>query len=283
MSTAVCIRKGELSTWSQCQCGDCKLVSKRLHKLSRNGRFNRIPSEQGVAVLRQMMAADMTHRSIATAVGVSPATVSGWMTKLRRGKHLHLGAVACHKLLNAQRPTAGLVGTLIPMRMLRALARIGWSAEELTRRVRRRGFTVGANTLWTIRKGRTARVHATLANVIADLYQELHMTPGGSKGTITLAAAADWPSTFAWDDITDHREIPVGVHDDQEAKQGLDESAIERRLNGDRTARLHKGEAVEVVRRLIAAGKSNRAIRRDYGIKAERYIKVSETRAQVAA
>jgi hypothetical protein len=223
----------------------------------------------------------MTHRSIASAVGVGPNTVSGWLTKLRQGRPLRLGAVACQKLVQAKPPTDGYVGTLIPQRKLRALARIGWSCDELTRRLRQRGLQVGMHTLWVIRSGRTERTHTWLANAIDDLYKHLAMTPGNSGQTVRLAGRQKWPGSLAWDDIDDPAAKPQGV-DVSQSQVVLDESAIERRILGDRTARLHKGEPAEVVRRLVADGWSLRRIEDHTGVNAARYITRTET-AEVAA
>jgi predicted transcriptional regulator len=226
-----------------------------------------------MAALLQMMNVGMTASAIADAAGVSENTVSNWLAKLRSGRTFTLGALACSRLINAKIPETGKVGTTGPRRMLRALARIGWSCEELTRRVNANGRTIGEHTLWSIRSGRTERVRAWVANEITALYRELQMTPGGSEQTVRLAIANDWASPLAWDDdaIDDPAARPVGVITAAWDPAGHDDARIERRINGDRTIKLHKGESVEVVRRMLATGHTQTAIRRITGLKPERY------------
>lgn len=275
MTSDDCTRRGELTTWTTCRCAACKQYTSRLRKLNDNGHHVRIPSELGVAALRRMIDARMTHRAIATAAGVEPNTVSGWLAKLRQDQPLLLGHAACQKLLHAQAPTDGYMSTVIPRRKLRALARIGWSCDELTRRLQESGFAVGINTLWAIRKGHTGLIHTWLANEISNLYQRLEMTPGPSRQTVRIAVRDKWPGGLAWDDIDDANEKPSVV---DAAVVGYDESRVERRIAGDLTFRMHKGESAEVVRRLLADGMTTTQILRDYGIKAERYVKIRDLR-----
>lgn len=283
-ATAVaCIRKGNLTTWSNCVCPPCTRTRNRLSKLSRNQRFNRIPSDQGMVVLERLVASGMTATAIADAVGISRNTASNWLAKIRTGRSFKLGPEACRRLVNAKTPTDGFVGTTVPRRMLQALGRIGWSCDELNRRIRSRGRTLGDTTLHSIRTDKTLRVHAWLANDITELYEALQGTPGQSAQTIRVAIAYNWAPPLAWEDnaISDPNAAPVGLVVGREPA-GYDQSRVERRVNGDRTVRLHKGESEEVVRRLLAAGASTLTISRDYGIKAERYVHVGPRR-RVAA
>lgn len=286
MTAETCIRRSDLTTWSMCGCHPCRVNTRRLAKLARNGQFNRIPPEQGMAALRRMMEAGMTAPAIADAAGVPENTASNWLAKLRAGRSFRLGAEACRRLVTAKPPANGYVGTTIPRRMLQALARIGWSCDELTRRIHAAGHPMGRNTLHAIRAAKTQRVRAWVANDIAALYRELEMTPGTSDQTIRLATAQHWPGPLSWDNIADPDERPTGLRTSRDEAAILDEAAIERRIAGDRSIRLHKNETAEVVRRLRAAGISSRTILRDYGIKAERYtaqIRTTQQNEEVAA
>lgn len=53
----------------------------------------------------------------------------------------------------------------------------------------------------------------------------------------------------------------------------VDEVAIERRLNGDKTAALTKAERAELVRRWASTGLSNNACERITGVNPRRYKK----------
>jgi transposase len=270
-TTQACIRRGNLTTWSSCRCESCKAANCRLAKLARNGRFDRIPSAYGLAILRRMMESGMTAPAIASAVDVSENTASNWLAKLRTGKPLQLGAVACQKLANAKPPTDGFIGSLIPRRMLRALGRIGWSCDHLTRDLRSHGVTIGEHTLWAVRNGRTDRVRAQLANQIADLYSDLQMTPGPSDQTIRLATADKWPGPLSWDDINDPNAKPVGVTGRYIVGDYIDEAAVVRRMAGDRVT-LTKEERIEVVRRLRVAEWTFNQIEEHTGLNVDRYI-----------
>lgn len=280
--TGECIRRG-LTTWAACRCEPCKVSNRRLAKLARLGRLHRIPPEVGMAILQQMADSGWTAPAIASATGVSENTVSNWLAKIRNGRTFKLGPAACQQLVHAGRPTEGFVGTEIPRRMLRALARIGWGCGVLTDRLRAKGHTIGGATLDSIRGGRTARVHTWLANAITDLFLELELQPRESRQTVGFAIAEGWPGPFAWDEDTlyDPHARPRGI-DPRRAAAVIDDAAIERVIAGDRNVKLYKGETEEVVRRLIAAGVTTNVIRNDYGIKAERYIKVGD-RQQAAA
>lgn len=182
-----------------------------------------------------------------------------------------------HDHVNGRRRTVNIIGA---RRRIHALMRIGWSTELIAQRS---GYSFA--TIQSL-SGRPSLkvIHSQKHDRIAAVYSALWDRPGPSREAVKHAIRLGYVSPLAWDDIDDPTAEPVGLSgpgDDDLG--GYDESRIERRIAGDRTVRLHKGETVEVVRRLIADGKSSRTIRRDYGIKAERYIKVSETREQVAA
>lgn len=277
MSPAVCIRRG-LTTWPTCNCPPCRTTRRRLGKLARNGHFNRIPPEQGMAALLQMMNTGMTAPAIADATGISENTISNWLGKLRAGGTFRLGARACYLLTEAKIPELGLVGAAVPRRMLQALARIGWSCDELTRRVRAHGKTIGTNTLHSIRAGNTQRVRAWVANEITALYHELEMTPGQSDQTIRIAIARRWASPLAWDDdtIDDPKARPAGVRGSgRPHRHEVDEVAVLRAMHGDRTVNLTKAERTEVSLHLRADGWSFERIEAHTGLKAERYVGVA--------
>jgi transcriptional regulator with XRE-family HTH domain len=168
------------------------------------------------------------------------------------------------------------------VRRLQALCAIGWTQGELGERL---GIT-SSRVSNIIRLTRTG-VWIHTAEAVAALYDELSMTvPTGrdSNYARTYAASKGWAPPLAWDDeaIDDPDARPVGVIGSIAKAAGVDESAIERRILGDRTARLHKGESAEVVRRLLADGWTQNAIRRHTGLKPDRYIDRTE-RQEIAA
>jgi hypothetical protein len=126
------------------------------------------------------------------------------------------------------------------------------------------------------------RMKVGAAREIRDLYNRTSSF-GPSPFTAARARGTGYLLPAAWDDpgtLTMPRGWkPTGAT----APVTIDEAAVERRLAGDKSIRLHRGETAEVARRLLLEGKSTTAIARDYGIKAERYVKVAEIRQGAAA
>jgi transcriptional regulator with XRE-family HTH domain len=177
----------------------------------------------------------------------------------RSGYHDHLraGTPTCEACRRAHREAHArwkkrsyLEGVLVldatgTRRRLQALAAIGWSYPELAARCH-----VARSTLakWTTR----ATVYTATARTVADLYEQLHDTPGSSVKSSRRAAAAGWPPPIAWDDDT--IDDPTAVPFAGEAVD-IDEVVVQRALAG-RPVTLSRPERVEAVRRLTAAGRS---------------------------
>lgn len=180
-------------------------------------------------------------------------------------------------------------------RRIQALAAIGYSFERLATMT----AGCGAFNLRQIAYGERSRVRFDNAREIHAVFDRItregrpytprnHRDRTGAERMIRRANASGWVSALAWDEgsIDDPQARPVGLVTWDWDPAGYDETRIERRINGDRTVRLHKGETAEVVRRLRAAGVSSRTILRDYGIKAERYtaqISATQQEEEVAA
>lgn len=203
-------------------------------------------------------------------------TTSGYMAGCRatccrraRAKHENMRRLA------ASRGTPYTVNSIGSIRRVQALMRIGW-----------RGIDIAHACGWKTGEAVTnALVHRDFVNHrtaarIKAAYDQMSMTLGPSATTRRRAETRGWPPPLAWDDetIDDPAAKPQGMTPRYEPAF-LDEAAIERRVNGDRSVRLHKGEAAEVVRRLLAAGVSTLTISRDYGIKAERYTQREQVKA----
>lgn len=97
----------------------------------------------------------------------------------RRRRYLHRGGFLV--------PAAGT------RRRLQALAAIGWSSREVARRL--------GVTPQTLRRlyGQTSVLTSTRDRVAA-LYDELSMTPGSNRTTVTWAVRRGWAPPLAWDD-----------------------------------------------------------------------------------
>jgi len=163
-------------------------------------------------------------------------------------------------------------------RRIRALMRIGWTSTDIAKVA---GWPERNYVLRILngQKGKpTRQVSRATDQAIRRAYDLLSMrTPPSSPArarTRALAERRGYPSPLAWDDdvIDDPQARPVGMHDPRRGKRALDETLILRRMAGDRTARTYGAESVEVVRRLLAEGHSQRWISTHTGLKTERYM-----------
>ena len=152
---------------------------------------------------------------------------------------------------------------------LQALVALGWSQSKLGDRlgIQRSNMTPIVDGERVLNRGTVERIEA--------LYAELSMsipTPanrfeaGGITRARAHAKARGWLPPLALEDVAD-----VELDDDY-----VDEAAIERRLSGDKSVRLHKGETAEAVRRALARGMNTGQIERHLGVKPERYIRLRD-------
>lgn len=170
-------------------------------------------------------------------------------------------------------------------RRLQALVALGWSQSKLGQRL-----GVDPTNMGPLAHGERGVLVAT-AKAVRDLYDELSMQlpPTESHRDKIAASRArnyarrhGWLPPLAWDDelIDDPTHTPLlergpGItHDDD-----LDDAAIWRRMHGDRTVRLSKADAAELVRRWAASGRSLADCERVTGIKADRWFRLKDQEA----
>lgn len=149
---------------------------------------------------------------------------------------------------------------------LRALVALGWSQSKLAGRI---GWT-SANFCRMLAD--TAPMARETVDKIEALYAELCMTlppATNQRERISVSRAKRYARERGW-------LPPLALEDvDDVAAEGpdLDEAAILRRLDGDRSVRLTKDEAAEVVRRWLASGRSGSDCERTTGLKVDRYFR----------
>jgi len=132
-------------------------------------------------------------------------------------------------------------------RRIQALAAIGWSLGEQSRRL---GLNASMAHKITIRSW----VWPQTADKIRALYDELSMVPGPSQRARNDAKRRGWLPPLAFDDdtIDDPAARPsIGAYQ----PRVFDEVAVQRAMRGDRV-HLRPVERAEVVRRLTDAGRS---------------------------
>lgn len=84
-------------------------------------------------------------------------------------------------------------------RRLKALAAVGWGLTALAARLEATKARVAE-----LRRGRNPSVHRSTATRVADLYDELCMTPGSSLRAVTHARRQGWPPPLAWGEDIDN-------------------------------------------------------------------------------
>jgi hypothetical protein len=255
-------------------CGPCDNAMFRHHKQWRRDRDKGVrwttPAQPVADHIRHLEQAGMSATAIWKAAGISRTL----FYYIRNGQYSRCRITSARAVLAVQAtvyfpsnltPTQ-LVSGVGTRRRIRALMAIGWSHKDM----RARSGVLTAVTL--NQKGDL--VTRSMHDRVSALYDELSMKPGPSGRTRARAAAAGYPSPLAWDDdaIDDPAAKPVGLITSGWDPAGIDESRIERRINGDRSVRLHRGESVEVVRRMLADGHNQSEIRRLTGLKPERYM-----------
>jgi transcriptional regulator with XRE-family HTH domain len=163
---------------------------------------------QAAAVRRHvesLRGAGLGMRRIATLSGVDRSVLQSLMVGRKErgwGPSSRISLANATKLLSVSMETGRLQvagGTLIDItgttRRLRALVAIGYSQTDLCARL---GITDANGTqLFT---GKRDRVRATTACRVAEVYDELSMTPGPSEAARNRAHRKGWMPPLAWDD-----------------------------------------------------------------------------------
>lgn len=159
-------------------------------------------------------------------------------------------------------------------RRLQALVALGWSISELGRRV---GITNIHNTVHGKNGG---TVLASNARAVRELYDRLWATPPpqdthrqriSASRARNYALEFQWPRPLAWDDET--IDDPFVGPELGEVDGGLDEAAVQRRMDGDTGVELTFDERREVVFRMHAFGCSDLDIERRAGIDARQVVR----------
>ncbi|HEY3559629.1 MAG TPA: hypothetical protein VGL05_19305 [Kribbella sp.] len=244
---------------------------------ARNGGRTTVPTEP----IRQHVLQLQSSMSL-SAIGKACGMNSSQMVRLVRGDHPRMWADTARRLL-AVRPDMQVGGAYVSAvgsrRRVQALVAVGYGLERIEPYLS--GY--GRTNLRMLANGDRGWITSDVAQRIKAAYEELSMRQpaaptrqhqAGITKSRNRARALGWVSPLAWDDdtIDDPNARPVGVITAAWDPAGCDDARIERRINGDRTIRLHRGESVEVVRRMLADGHTQNEIRRLTGLKPERYM-----------
>lgn len=169
-----------------------------------------------------------------------------------------------HKKLRLRpRPLVDATGT---HRRVKALARLGWSTAELSRRL-------GKTRSYLAKTMDRDRVDQDTAAAVARLYDQLSMTwctDTTAARTAATARASGWAPPLAWDEgaIDDPAATPAGR---LPSTGHVDEVTVARILAGEYHLPATRAERIEVGRRWVAAGRSRAELGRLTGWNPQRY------------
>lgn len=162
-------------------------------------------------------------------------------------------------------------------RRLRALIALGWSQAKLAKRLGVQPCNFGRMLYHrkTITAGRARAVRALYDELSMQLPPaETHQERIAASRAQNYARARGWLPPLAYDDdqLDTPDDLPTAEMDEGLAAEDVvDEAAILRRMDGDRTVRVQGAEAAEVIRRLRAAGHSDAHIGAVTGLRVDRY------------
>jgi DNA-binding Xre family transcriptional regulator len=294
----------------RCRCLRCAkanaLSENERYRQKAYGRYDKyVDAEPVRAHVRELSAQGMGHKRIARAAGISNATLTklvfgtyasmngpsrGRYGKgdLVRGPSKRLLRTTADKLMAVELDLADgvQVDATGTTRRVRALVALGWSQSKLANRlgIRRSNFHLA--------RGDRAAVLAVTAKAVDELYDELSMVippQETHRDKISVSRALKYSKARGWlpplaldDEYLDDPTYKPGslVADDFEDEGSiLDQSAIYRRMHGDRNVRLTKDEKAELRRRWISSGRSLAELERVTGLNSNRKYETAHQEA----
>lgn len=246
---------GTRSRYNQkdCRCEDCTEAQRVYHADRRRqvayGRWNPwVDAGPARKHLQELQAAGLGRRRISELSGLDQSTIR----RIQQGRAQIRHATA-ERILAVSATIEALAGTALvdatgSHRRLQALVAVGWSQRRLAARLGISPANFGTMM-------RRPRVLASRARAIRALYEELWDTVPECRSTQEqmavvrareFAAARGWVRPMAWnDEDIDNPEAAPALDD---TVCGVDEVAIKRALEGDKSVSLTKDERAEAVR-----------------------------------
>lgn len=198
-------------------------------KKAKAGLTAKIPIAVVANHVRQLNAAGWTNRDIHNASGVAEDTLRCLLGGTTRGRTTRRAVQrdTAARILALQ-PTTTRSGrrVVVPAtgvrRRAQALARIGWSLRDQSRRC-----GLSDDTLAHVCARPSGTVSLQTHNLVCALYDQLSATPGPSKAAATKARHKQWPPPMAWwdDDLDNPNAKPVGSRSPACTADGCDKEA----------------------------------------------------------
>lgn len=280
----------------RCRCAPCSKANSQAEtqreRLKAYGRYNKyVPALAVREHVNALTAAGMGLKQVAKVSGVA----HGALWKLMYGKTQPDGTripsrrvlrETAEKLYAIDAAWTGLLelapgaldraGTPEARARLRSLVALGWSMSELGRRL---GIAWERNAILIVKDDQRVMQRRTVDAANA-LFEQLCMTPAPEtchRERISAARARNYAKAHGWlppldldDEAPDSTDSATSTPA-LSVVEDIDDVAIQRRMAGDRSVRLNKIEATELVRRWKASGQPLNECTRITGLKPERY------------
>lgn len=181
-----------------CRCDTCRVAASNYQQRVLSGTTARVPGPIVLAHVDRLIKSGMTPEAVAAAASVPDATLGNLLAG--RTHNVNRKTAAAILAVTISTPHRGMLDTAGTSRRLQALAAIGWDSGMLGRRA-----GVNPRRIEDIRSNKRPRVHASVAEWVAKLYDDLSMTPAigwRADRARRTAAARGWVPPLAWDDGT---------------------------------------------------------------------------------
>jgi lambda repressor-like predicted transcriptional regulator len=223
-----------------------------------------------------LRGAGWSLRGIAAEAGISASALSRILNRpdvqaapatIRAVLAIHPNSLPARAYKGSAEPFVPRVGTV---RRLQALMFMGYSHDDLAALGLDSRNLLNQQGRWVTRRRHDA---------VAAVYREHAAKPGPTPRSARKARALGYVGPAAWHDIDLDAE-PHTIDQDVELEDDyLDDAAIERRMGGEKSIRLTKAEAAELVRRWHAAGRPLNDCERVTGIQPWRHLDKTERSA----
>lgn len=243
-------------------CDACLEANRAYHRdyRIRRGLNKNVPAAPARQHIIRLLANGATLRGIAAEAGMNVRHLG----EIYRGGNDTIWPETERKILAVRRGWSQFVPAAGSARRINAMRRMGWTLDNLADRL-----GVSFQAVWHILEQQ--RVHRDTAARIADLYDELSMTPGPSGLLRKRAATKGLPSPLAWDD--DELDDPgAWAHPGETDGAGIDPVVVDRLAAGAdwTTLGATRGERLAAADAMLRRGHAVAHIEDHLGLRAGR-------------